>query len=423
LFSLLLAGLGIALAAAMPAQAQMTIDIIGVGSQQIPLAVTRFGSAQALPVDLAAVVRADLVRSGLFRVVDSGDQALDENTRPDMADWRRRGADDIALGQVLSVPGGGYDIRYRLYDAARGEQVDALAYASSGADLRQIAHRIADRIYERLTGFRGAFNTRIAYVVRTPAGKFELQVADADGANPQTALRSPEPLMSPKWSPDGSKLAYVSFEAHRAAVYVHDLLSGQRKRVAFFSGSNSAPAFSPDGQHLAVVLTKDGNSEIYLMNADGSNLQRVTRDPAIDTEPTFSPDGSQLYFVSDRSGGPQIYRMPVNGGNAERVTFRGDYNISPRVSADGKTLLYVSRRSGVFQVQSYDLNNQQELTITDTYYDESPSFAPNGRLVLYATEYEGRNILALASPDGRVRVHLSGVPGEIREPVWGPFLP
>lgn len=410
-------------AALLPAHAQMTIDIIGVGSQQIPIAVTRFQASPELPVDVAAVIRADLIRCGLFKIIESGNTALDEGAKPDMANWRQQGADDIALGQILNAPGGGYDIRYRLYDLAKGQQIDGMAYASTGSDLRQMAHRIADRIYEHLTGYKGAFNTRIAYVIRTNAGKYELQVADSDGANPQVALKSPEPLMSPKWSPDGSKLAYVSFESHRAAVYVHDLLSGQRKRVAFFAGSNSAPAFSPDGKKLAVVLTKDGNSEIYLMNPDGSNLQRLTHDPAIDTEPTFSPDGTQLYFVSNRSGGPQIYRMPVNGGTPERVSFKGDYNITPRLSADGKTLLYVSRRSGLLQVQSYDLNSQQELPITDTFYDESPSFAPNGRLVLYATEFEGRSILALASPDGRVRAHLSGAPGDIREPTWGPFLP
>jgi TolB protein len=411
----------ILLALAAPARAQMTIEVTGVGSQQFPIAVANFQTGSALSEDVAAIIRADLSRSGLFRIVGAGPDPIDEAARVNLSDWKARGADNLAIGSAVRLADGRIEIRYRLYDSVKGSQVDGLAFVSTGADLRRISHRIADRIYEAITGVRGFFSTRIAYVVQYSANHYELQIADADGANPQTALKSREFIISPTWSPDGNALAYVSFENHKAAVWVHNLASGQRHVVANFPGSNSGPSFSPDGKTLAAVLTRDGNSEIYSMNLDGSGLRRLTNDPAIDTEPVYSPDGSSIYFTSDRSGGPQIYRMPATGGDAQRITFIGDYNISPRVSPDGKSIAYVSRRSDLFQIEVLDLASAQELTITDTVKDESPSFAPNGRMILYATEIGGHGILALASTDGRARARLSGPNGDVREPTWGPF--
>jgi len=418
---ILLLGLAAALMS-RPAPAQMTVEITGVGSQQYPIAVAAFKTDSAAPEDISAIVRADLARSGQFRMVEAGDTPVAEDERVDLPQWRARGADTLAVGSVSHLADGRFDIRYRLYDSVRNTQIDGISYVAPPAELRLTAHRIADRIYEKLTGDKGVFATRIAYVVQFSRTAYELQIADADGANPQTALRSREPIISPIWSPDGTLLAYVSFESHKPVVYVHALATGARTAVANYKGSNSAPAFSADGKNLAVVLTKDGNSEIYLIGVDGSNPRRLTTNDAIDTEPYFSADGAWIYFTSDRGGSPQIYRMPAAGGDAQRVTFTGDYNISPRVSPDGRLLAYVSRRNDLFQIEVLDIALNQELTVTDTVRDESPTFAPNGRLLLYATEVGGRGILALASTDGRARARITGPNGDIREPCWGPLV-
>jgi TolB protein len=422
-FSALILLLGLAAALmSRPAPAQMTVEITGVGSQQYPIAVAAFKTDSAAPEDISAIVRADLARSGQFRMVEAGDTPVAEDERVDLPQWRARGADTLAVGSVSHLADGRFDIRYRLYDSVRNTQIDGISYVAPPAELRLTAHRIADRIYEKLTGDKGVFATRIAYVVQFSRTAYELQIADADGANPQTALRSREPIISPIWSPDGTLLAYVSFESHKPVVYVHALATGARTAVANYKGSNSAPAFSADGKNLAVVLTKDGNSEIYLIGVDGSNPRRLTTNDAIDTEPYFSADGAWIYFTSDRGGSPQIYRMPAAGGDAQRVTFTGDYNISPRVSPDGRLLAYVSRRNDLFQIEVLDIALNQELTVTDTVRDESPTFAPNGRLLLYATEVAGRGILALASTDGRARARITGPNGDIREPCWGPLV-
>ena len=406
----------------LAARAQLRVEITGVGAQQFPIAVAPFASEGQPPEKIDEIVRADLARSGLFRVVDAGAQPIADNASVNLADWKSRGADALTVGSVRRLADGRYDVRFRLLDTLKQTQLDGLSYVASAGELRLTAHRIADRIYEKLTGERGVFATRIAYVVQTARNAWELHIADSDGANSQAALRSREPIISPAWSPDGTRLAYVSFETGKPVVYVHTVTTGERRAVANFRGSNSAPAWSPDGRTLAVTLTREGNSQIFLMNADGSNVRRITQSSGIDTEPAFSPDGQSLFFTSDRGGGPQIYRMPAAGGAVQRVTFGGDYSISPRLSPDGRLLAYVARRGGKFQVIVLDLAGGQELAVTDTARDESPSFAPNGRLLLYATEVGGRGILATASVDGRVRARLSGPAGDIREPTWGPFI-
>jgi TolB protein len=407
---------------AWPVAAQLRVEITGVGSNQLPIAVATFKRDGEIPQPVDEIIRANLQRSGLFRLIDAGATPVAETAAVSLPEFKGRGADALVVGSLARLADGRYDLRFRLYDTVKQTQLDALSYVSTAAELRLNAHRISDRIFEKLTGERGVFATRIAYVVQLAKNSFELHVADADGANPQPALRSREPIMSPAWSADGTKLAYVSFESGKPVVYVHTIATGQRRVLANFRGSNSAPAWAPDGSRLAVVLTRDGLSQIYSINADGSNVQRLTRSAGIDTEPVFSPDGKFIYFTSDRGGGPQIYRMNSDGSNIARVTFAGDYNVSPRVSPDGRLLAYVGQRGGRFQVHTLDLATHQELALTDTAFDESPSFAPNGRMLLYATEIGRRGILASVSTDARVRVRLSGPSGDVREPTWGPFI-
>ena len=402
--------------------AQLRVEISGVGSQQYPIAIAPFAADAANSgnqQDIATIVRADLQRSGLFRIIDSGPQALAETSTPALADFKNRGADSLALGSVTRLANGSFDIRYRLFDTVKQTQIDIQTFTPAATNLRLTAHMIADRIFEKITGERGAFSTRIAYVVSLGRENFELQVADSDGQNAQPALKSREPIISPNWSPDGSKLAYVSFEDKKPVVFVHELETGKRTRVANFRGSNSAPAFTPDGRNLAVVLSRDGFAQMYNITAIGGEARRIAVSNGIDTEPAYASDGT-LYFVSDRGGSPQIYRLGA-GGNAVRVTFKGDYNISPAISADGKTLAYVSRRAGKFQLYSLDLATGAETQLTDTQKDESPSFSPNGKQIIYATETRGRGVLAVVSSDGRVKQTLSTGSGDIREPAWGPW--
>ena len=405
------------------AHAQLNFEIRGSGATQIPVATANFVVNGAPPQDIPQIVRDDLARSGLFKNVDPGATALSETTPINFGEWKGRGADAVVTGSVSKLADGRFDIRFKLFDTGRQQDLGGIQLTSAPAILRLSAHRIADFVYEKLTGDKGVFSTKIAYVMKFGPQRYELQIADSDGFNPQNALVSREPIISPAWSPDGSKLAYVSFEQRKPVVYVHTVATGQRITVANFKGSNSAPAWSVDGRQLAVTLTRDGNSQIYLVNADGSNVRRFTQSGGIDTEPEFSVDGN-VYFTSDRGGGPQVYRMPAGGGDAQRVTFKGDYNISPRPSPDGKALAYVSRRGGRFQVYTLDLASGQEVLLTDTAKDESPSFAPNGKVILYATDVGGRGVLAMVSSDGRVKQRITTAQGgDVREPTWGPFLP
>jgi len=291
----------------------------------------------------------------------------------------------------------------------------------STQQLRLTAHRIADAIYEKLTGDAGVFATKICYVTKSDA-RFELQVSDADGYNADFILAHKEPIISPQWSPDGSRIAYVSFERRKPIVFIHNLADGTRSVLANYEGSNSAPAWAPDGKRLAVVLTKDGTSNIYGINADGSGLVRLTNTPHIDTEPNFSPDGKYILFTSDRAGSPQIYRMRADGeGDAERMTYEGSYNVTPRHGPDGKSFIFIHRNEGRFNVALQDIGSRQMQILTSGGFDQSPTFAPNGKMVLYASEVKSRGILAAVSSDGRIKQRITAQSGDIREPAWGPL--
>lgn len=418
--SLLTAGLAAGVFLSTAAHAQLTVEITGAGANRLPVAIADFTGERIVAQALTSVVRADLDRSGLFRLVTAG-APLDETATPPYGELKSLGADAVAGGSVNMVGDSRYETRLRLYDVPKQVVLGSQAYAHAGTQLRATAHRVADFIYEKLTGEPGVFSTRIAYVVKS-TGRYELQIADADGANAQAALASREPIISPTWSPDGSKLAYVSFEAKKPVVYVHDLATGRRHVAANFKGSNSAPAWSPDGKQIAVVLTKDGSSQLYLVNVDGSSVRRLASSSGIDTEPRFSPDGAHIYFTSDRGGSPQIYRLPVAGGSAERVTFEGSYNVTPRPSPDGKSMAFIARNNGRFQLALMDLASKQVQVLTDSAKDESPSFAPNGRMILYATEIGGRGVLAAVSSDGRVKQRLSVQAADVREPAWAPLV-
>jgi TolB protein len=403
----------------LPAAAQFRVEISGVGATQLPIAIARFRDEDKSGQAISAIIRADLERSGVFRSVEAPG-VLDELASPAFTDWRTRGADALAGGSVSKLADGRFDVRYKLWDVVKGQDQGGQSFAVTTPDLRLAAHRIADAIYEKLTGEKGVFSTRIAYV--THGGKrYTLRITDADGEGGQVALTSPEPIISPAWSPDGRELAYVSFETQKAVVWLQDVVSGQRRPVANFRGSNSAPAWSPDGSQLAVTLSRDGISQLYLMNRDGSNVRRLTTSSAIDTEPVFTRDGKSIYFVSDRGGGPQVYRMPAGGGAAERVTFNGSYNISPDISPDGRTLAYISRQGGAFKLTTLDLASGNTAQLTDTSDDESPSFAPNGRLLIYATRAAGRDVLMTTTLDGKIKTRLLSSGLDVREPVWGPY--
>jgi len=408
--------------AASAARAQLSIEITGAGATRIPIAIVPFAGEGVLPPGISTIVRADLERSGLFRGLELPPLVPHptEASPVNYAEWRARLADALVLGSVAVLPDRRYEIRFRLFDTVKQMQLGGVAYTLSKAQMRAGAHRIADYVYEKLLGEKGIFSTRIAYIVKR-GDRFELQIADADGAQAETALVSYEPIISPVWSPDGRNLAYVSFENKKPVVYMHSLLDGKRHVVANFKGSNSAPAWSPDGTKLAVALSRDGTSQIYLINPDGSGVRRLTQSAGIDTEPRFSPDGQWIYFTSDRGGSPQIYRIPSDGGEAQRITFEGSYNVSPRVSPDGKSLAYVSLNDGKFQVTLLDLTTRQIQILTDSDRDESPSFSPNGRMILYATIVGGRGVLSAVSADGRVRQRLTVSAGDVREPAWGPF--
>lgn len=404
-----------------PAHAQFRVEVSGVGLTQLPISVAAFQGEDQAGQPLSSIILADLERSGQFRGINAGALKLDERSIPDLSIFRQAGADSLVAGSVTRLADGRFDVRFRVWDVVKGQDFGGQSFAIAPGDLRLAAHRAADYIYEKLTGDKGVFSTRIAYVTKNGT-RFQLWVADADGENAQSALSSPEPIISPAWSPDGNQLAYVSFESRKPVVYVHSVSTGKRRLIANFRGSNSAPAWSPDGKLLAVTLSREGGSQLFVLPATGGDAVRLTESRGIDTEPTFSADGKFIYFVSDRGGSPQIYRMKTDGQGLERVTFSSAYSISPTLSPDGRWLGYVARIDGAFRLQVMELATGMVRSITESSADESPSFAPNSRLIVYATRQQGVQVLMTTTLDGRVKARLGGRSGDVREPDWGPFF-
>jgi TolB protein len=384
--------------------------------------VAVFRGNNGLPADVAAVVRANLERSGRLRMVEVPMPDLDEAVRPDLGPVKDKGSDALVVGSVSRLADGRLDVRFRLWDAVKAQDLGGQSFPVGAADLRLAAHRVADYVYEKLTGEKGVFSTRIAYISRS-GNRHHLWVADADGQGALAIFSSTEPIISPNWSHDGARLAYVSFEAKKPIVYTHEVASGVRRLASNHRGSNSAPAWSPDGSKLLVTLTVSGSSQIHEIAAQGGSVRRLTQSNGIDTEAAYSADGRTIYFVSDRGGSPQIYKMDPNGNGVQRVTFQGNYNISPAPSPDGRWLAYVSRLTGgVFRVHVMDLQSGAVSAVSDTSDDENPSFSANSRMLVFGTKFQGRESLMTTTVDGRVKTRLITAPGEVREPHWGPLL-
>jgi TolB protein len=414
------------------ANAQLEITITSGVDRQIPVAVVPFGwqgPGNASPYDVAAVIDQDLARSGYFEPMERRDMLSQPSlpTQLNMQDWRIVEVDIVLIGQVTQDNADSFTIEFHLFDVVRGGELLGFRITTSSADFRSTSHRIADMIYEEMTGIRGIFNTRIAYVTeerRTPQDRtFRLIVADADGENASTIAQSAQPLMSPAWSPDGRRIAYVSFEGMQSAIYVQTVRTGTRERVSMRAGVNQAPVFSPDGRMLALVLSlNDGNLDLYTLDLTNQVLRRITENSSIDTEPSWSADGRFLYFTSDRAGSAQIYRVEATpGSRAERVTFEGNYNAHARVSPDGKQLAIIHRNQDRDRIAILDPDSGVVNVLSRGQYDESPSFAPNGAMIIYATKVGGRGVLAAVSTDGRVHQEIQSVAGDVREPVWSPY--
>jgi TolB protein len=411
------------------AQAILTIKITGGTEGAIPIAIVPFnwqGAAPQAPQDIAGIIASDLRRSGLFAPVAEKDLVArpHEAAEVKFPRWRALGTEALVVGQVMQDGPEQFEVRFQLLDVFGGRQLAGLSISAGRDELRRAAHHISDIVYERLLGKPGAFSTRIAYVTElsTSPGKFlySLQVADWDGYSPQTILTSEEPILSPAWSKDGKRLAYVSFEQGRPSIFVQELSSGRREALTSYPGLNGAPTWSPDGRQLALTLSKDGNPEIYILDLPTGNLRRITDNEAIDTEPDWSPDGRWLVFTSDRGGRPQVYRVSVDGGRVQRLTFEGGYNTRPRYSPDGRLLAMVHGGQEGYRIAVMDVETRSLQVLTDTWLDESPSFAPNGSMLMYATQVGEKGILAAVSVDGRVRQSLAFQEGDIREPAWSP---
>lgn len=405
---------------ALPTQAQFRVDVSGVGLTQVPVSIATFKGEANSSHKISAIVSADLARTGQFRMMEAGINSMDENTQPDMSAFRQKAVDAMAAGSVTRLADGRFDVRFRLWDVVKGSNLGGASHVVTAPNLRLAAHKVSDYIYEKLTGEKGVFSTKIAFI--TKAGtRHTLWVADADGENALTALTSAEPIISPAWSPNGSVLAYVSFEGRKPEIWVHEVATGKRRVLASFKGSNSSPSWSPDGRTLALTLSRNGNAQIYALSTSGGEPVRLSRSEGIETEASYSADGKNIYFVSDRGGSPQIYRMDAFGGSVTRLTFSGNYNISPALSPDGRWLAYISRTGSGYKLFVMDLTSGSANPVTDTSDDEKPSFSANSKLILYATKIQGREALMTTTVDGRIKTKLGGVMGDIREPAWAPL--
>lgn len=411
-------------------ESELTIRIEQGIESALPIAVVPFATIGDMrgSIDVSAVIRTDLARSGKFAPMPPEDLP----SRPasfsavNFKDWRLMGMENLVIGKVLRAAEGGFIVEFRVIDVYRGKQLLGFRIPTSADNMRLTAHHVADLIYEKILNEKGAFATRIAYVTVDKVNKeqsiYRLQVADADGHDPHTILESSQPLLSPAWSPDGSQLAYVSFEDRNSAIYLQDIRTGSREKIVSGDGINSAPAFAPDGRRLAVTLSRDGDPEIYLYTLKTKKLTRLTRHPAIDTEANWSPDGTSIVFTSDRGGGPQIYRVGFDGSAPQRITFNmGTYNARARHSPDGKKLAVVHGGDRGYHIAILELNNGIYEILTSARLDESPSFAPNGSMIIYATMGSRGTELAATSTDGRLKQRLALQRGEVREPAWGPF--
>jgi TolB protein len=412
------------------ARAELNIEITEGAGKRTPVAIVPFGwegNASAMPLDVAEVIKSDLIRSGRFAPIPVDDmlQKPTSGVDVDFDDWSILGVEAVVVGRVTQTGDNAYDIRFQLFDVFRRDQLVGYRMPASRGTMRIASHRAADMIYEKLTGIAGVFATKVAYVTAEQQGDsrlYSLVVSDQDGENEYTIMESTDPIMSPAWSPDSRRLAYVSFEGHRSSIFVQTLRTGNRIRVSSEPGINGAPAFSPDGRKLALTLGGiDGNLDIHVLDINARQTRRLTTHRAIDTEGSWSPDGRFIYFTSDRSGGPQIYRVSANGGTPERITFEGSYNARPRLSADGNKLAMVHNDRGNYRIAVMDLERRDLLVISAGRQDESPSFAPNSDTLIYATRLAAKGVLETVSADGLIRQRLASRQGDVREPVWSPF--
>jgi len=412
------------------AQAALRVEITKGADGAMPIAVVPFeGLSAATPgiTNVSDIVVSDLQRSGQFSPIDKDKLIARPRALEDVNYklWRVAGIDHLVIGKVKVIQANQYEISFRLLDVFKGTQVLGYQFSANERTIRSVSHHISDLIYENITGQKGAFDTKIAYVTaERQQGKqpsYKLQVADTDGYSPQSVLSSTQPIMSPSWSPDGSQLAYVSFEKRKSEIYVQNLYNQQRRKIASFSGINGAPVWSPDGKRLALTLSKNGNPDIYILDIQSKKLKQLTKHWGIDTEPAWMPDGSELVFTSSRTGKPQIYRVSSNGGQPKRITFSGKYNASPEVSSDGRTLVFVQGEGNIFKIAKQDLQSGYMQLLTDGPLDESPSFAPNGGMILYASTDKFQGVLSAVSSDGRFKQKLVLSEGDVREPTWGPF--